>query len=185
MQRSLGRALRSRRGAGAARRPPAELVGRRRVGTAARKTPPSLKDSLEAAAVRRGLQSLSAPTTHSPVEHAAVSGTEGSMACSEGGLELVASTFRQMAPFIAAHRDTTVVIHVPGECLESELFPSLADDIVLLHTLGMKIVLVVGCRPQIDRRLYLAGIDIDPSAEQHGVRPSDEFVLQQVVESWG
>jgi amino-acid N-acetyltransferase len=99
------------------------------------------------------------------------------------GLEQVAGTFRQMAPFIAAHRGTTVVIHVPGECLESELFPSLADDIVLLHTLGLKIVLVVGCRPQIDRRLYLAGAEVE--VDEHGVRPCDEFVLQQVVESWG
>lgn len=90
-----------------------------------------------------------------------------------------------MAPFIAAHRNATVVIHIPGECLESELCSSLADDIVLLHTLGMKIVLVVGCRPQIDRRLYLNGHDTDGTDRRTGRRPSDDFVLQQVVESWG
>jgi acetylglutamate kinase len=143
---------------------------------------PVLKDALEAAAVRRGLQSLSAPA---PLSEPVRVSPSGSQTARDDGVDLLASTFRQMAPFIAAHRDATVVIHVPGECLESELFPSLADDIVLLHTLGMKIVLVVGCRPQIDRRLYLAGIDTESRWERTGVRPSDEFVLQQVVESWG
>lgn len=34
----------------------------------------------------------------------------------------LASTFRSMAPYIAAHRDSTIVIHIPGECLESSTF---------------------------------------------------------------
>jgi amino-acid N-acetyltransferase len=134
--------------------------------------------------VRRGLQSLSTPTaTLSAPERAASVSDSG--APPVDGIELLASTFRKIAPFIAAHRDATVVIHVPGECLESELCASLADDIVLLHTLGMKIVLVVGCRPQIDRRLYLSGHDADDTDKRTGRRPSDDFVLQQVVESWG
>lgn len=137
------------------------------------------------AAVRRGLQSLATPTaTLSAPERAAASASDTSAAPLDG-IELLASTFRKIAPFIAAHRDATVVIHVPGECLESELCASLADDIVLLHTLGMKIVLVVGCRPQIDRRLYLSGHEMGATDKQTGRRPSDDFVLQQVVESWG
>eukprot|EP01048_Picozoa_sp_COSAG05_P017716 COSAG05_NODE_2466_length_3028_cov_21.087060_2_plen_143_part_00 len=91
-----------------------------------------------------------------------------------------------MAPYIAAHRGSTVVMHIPGECLESDLFQSLADDIVLLHTLGLKLVLVVGCRPQVERRLYAANADAGFNEYgEVGHRITDEFVLQQVVESWG
>jgi hypothetical protein len=99
----------------------------------------------------------------------------------------VASTLRQIGPYIAAHRGSTVVVHIPGECLESELFQSLSDDIVLLHTLGLKLVLVVGCRPQIERRLFASGVDLGFQEWRDNVahRITDEFVLQQVVESWG
>ena len=60
-------------------------------------------------------------------------------------------TFRKMASYIAVHRGKTVVIHVPGEVLDKEfvLFESLVQDIILLKTLGINIVLVAGCRPQV------------------------------------
>ena len=56
-----------------------------------------------------------------------------------------------MASYIAVHRGKTVVIHVPGEVLDKEfvLFESLVQDIILLKTLGINIVLVAGCRPQV------------------------------------
>ena len=61
--------------------------------------------------------------------------------------------FRGSASYIANHRGTTVVCHIPGELLEWEGFPGLMDDIALTWLLGMKIVLVGGCRHQIDVRL--------------------------------
>jgi amino-acid N-acetyltransferase len=61
--------------------------------------------------------------------------------------------FRGSASYIANHRGTTVVCHIPGELLEWEGFPGLMDDIALTWLLGMKIVLVGGCRHQIDIRL--------------------------------
>jgi len=65
--------------------------------------------------------------------------------------------FRSMAPYIAVHYDTIMVIHVPGEVLESNKAEQVMHDIVLLKTLGIKPVLVAGCRPQIRRKLEEVG----------------------------
>ena len=56
---------------------------------------------------------------------------------------------REMSPWIAAHNDSTIVIHVPGECLASENLNNLMDDIKLIYTVGIKVVIVSGCRPQV------------------------------------
>lgn len=53
--------------------------------------------------------------------------------------------FRSCASYIANHRGSTIVYHVPGEFLEHSDFADLMDDIALTWLLGMKIVLVVGC----------------------------------------
>ena len=66
--------------------------------------------------------------------------------------------FRAMAPYIAVHRNSVVVIHIPGEVLESELVDDILHDIILLKTLGVKPVLVAGCRPQVRKRLETFGI---------------------------
>lgn len=66
--------------------------------------------------------------------------------------------FRAMAPYIAVHRDSVMVIHIPGEVLESQLVDDILHDIVLLKTLGVKPVLVAGCRPQLRKRLAAFGI---------------------------
>lgn len=61
--------------------------------------------------------------------------------------------FRGSANYIANHRNTIVVYHIPGDLLEWEGFSDLMDDIALTWLLGMKPVIVVGCRRQIDERL--------------------------------
>jgi len=61
--------------------------------------------------------------------------------------------FRGSAKYIANHRNTMVVYHIPGELLEWDGFADLCDDIALTWLLGMKIVIVCGCRHQIDVRL--------------------------------
>jgi hypothetical protein len=61
--------------------------------------------------------------------------------------------FRGSASYIANHRGTIAVYHIPGELLAWDGFPGLMDDIALTWLLGMKIVLVAGCRHQIDLRL--------------------------------
>jgi len=55
--------------------------------------------------------------------------------------------------YIANHRNTLSVLHIPGHLLEWDGFPSLMEDIALTWLLGMKIVIVVGCRHQVNMRL--------------------------------
>jgi len=61
--------------------------------------------------------------------------------------------FRQSAPYIHAHRSRTFVILFGGEAVEQENFAHLIHDIALLESLGVRIVLVHGARPQIERQL--------------------------------
>ena len=67
--------------------------------------------------------------------------------------------FRQASPYIKMHRGTTLVLHICGEYLQSERLPVLAHDIALLHHLGMRLVLVIGLRPQINQRLQTLGLE--------------------------
>jgi len=61
--------------------------------------------------------------------------------------------FRQSAPYIRAHRGRTFVILFGGEAVEQESFAHLIHDITLLSSLGVRIVLVHGARPQIKNQL--------------------------------
>lgn len=66
--------------------------------------------------------------------------------------------FRNSAPYINAHRGKTFVIMFGGEAVQSENFERLIQDIALLHSLGIRIIIVHGARPQIDERLALRNI---------------------------
>jgi amino-acid N-acetyltransferase len=61
--------------------------------------------------------------------------------------------FRQSAPYIHAHRGRTFVILFGGEAVEDSGFANLIHDVALLGSLGVRIVLVHGARPQIERQL--------------------------------
>lgn len=61
--------------------------------------------------------------------------------------------FRHSAPYINAHRGKTFVIMLGGEAIEHENFSSIVNDIGLLHSLGIRLVVVYGARPQIDANL--------------------------------
>jgi amino-acid N-acetyltransferase len=61
--------------------------------------------------------------------------------------------FRQSAPYIHAHRGRTFVILFGGEAVEHDGFAHLIHDIALLGSLGVRIVLVHGARPQIKQQL--------------------------------
>lgn len=98
--------------------------------------------------------------------------------------------FRGSASYIANHRGTLAVYHIPGELLAWEGFPGLMDDIALTLLLGMKIVLVAGCRHQIDIRLD--GDEDDDEEHRTGgkvmmssIRVTDEETLRVVKEEAG
>lgn len=61
--------------------------------------------------------------------------------------------FRGSSPYIHSHRGRTFVIYVSGETIIHEGFPHLIHDIALLNSLGVKLVLVHGARPQIKQQM--------------------------------
>ena len=70
----------------------------------------------------------------------------------ERSTELVQG-FRHTVPYINAHRGKTFVIMLGGEAIEHSNFSGIVNDIGLLHSLGIRLVLVYGARPQIDANL--------------------------------
>ena len=82
---------------------------------------------------------------------------------------------RQTSPYIHAHRGKTFVIAISGGSVLQSNFHSMVHDIALLQSLGMRIVVVHGARPQINKRLALSGIET--SFEQHLRITSSEAML--------
>jgi amino-acid N-acetyltransferase len=69
--------------------------------------------------------------------------------------------FRHSTPYINAYRGKVFVILLPGEALAHDNFWNIANDLTLLNSLGVKLVLVYGARPQIDAALEAAGHKIE------------------------
>ena len=67
--------------------------------------------------------------------------------------------FREAAPYINTFRGKTFVVAVNGECLARGNLYGLTQDLNLLVSLGVRIVLVHGARPQIDEQLRLRQIE--------------------------
>ncbi len=61
--------------------------------------------------------------------------------------------FRSSTTYINAHRGKTFVVFLSGEALLDENLPNLVCDLSLLYSLGVKLVLVHGARPQISSAL--------------------------------
>jgi amino-acid N-acetyltransferase len=89
--------------------------------------------------------------------------------------------FRGSANYIANHRNTLAVYHIPGDLMDLKdpsVFRDLMNDIALTGLLGMKIVIVVGCRYQIEKRI--------PNREKHfGMTITDRETLRVVKEEAG
>lgn len=69
--------------------------------------------------------------------------------------------FRQSSPYINAHRGKTFVMMLPGAAMLDSNFANIIHDIALLNSLGVRLVLVHGARPQIDRRLQSENISAE------------------------
>ena len=91
------------------------------------------------------------------------------------------ANIRQAAPYIKAHRGSTVVIAFGGEAV-ADGFDRLANDITLLTTLGIRLVLVHGARPQIEQRLKQRGAEI---RYVNGLRVTDDEALASVKDAVG
>ena len=90
--------------------------------------------------------------------------------------------FRNSAPYINAHQGKTFVLMFDGEATSHLNFPNVIHDIALLCSLGVRIVLIHGSRPQIASRLSERGIK---SQFHNGLRVTDSAALQCVTEATG
>jgi amino-acid N-acetyltransferase len=99
----------------------------------------------------------------------------------ERRIELVQG-FRHSVPYINTHRGKTFVVLLGGEAIEHENFSSIVNDIGLLHSLGIRLVVVYGARPQIDANL--ASHHHEPLYHKH-TRVTDAKTLELVKQAAG
>lgn len=90
--------------------------------------------------------------------------------------------FRSVAPYFHAFRGRTFVVAFGGEVLAHGRFGGLAHDLNLLHSAGIRLVLVHGSRPQIDARLARLGIE---PRFANDLRITDATALECVKEAVG
>jgi amino-acid N-acetyltransferase len=92
------------------------------------------------------------------------------------------SGLRGAAPYVHAHHGRTFVIAFPGEICARPDFDRLLADIALLSSLGVKLVLVHGARPQIEAQLAVRGIEPRFSGD---LRITDAAAMQAVKAAVG
>lgn len=90
--------------------------------------------------------------------------------------------FRSVAPYINAFRNKTFVVAFGGEVVADGKFVELVHDLNLLASLGVRLVLVHGARPQIEFRLSEHNLK---TTYVRGMRVTDAQTLQCVKESIG
>lgn len=90
--------------------------------------------------------------------------------------------FRNSSPYINAFRGKVFVIAFGGEMLTDEQFAPLVHDLALLNSLGVKLVLVHGTRPQIETCLKARGAEL---VYVNGLRVTDATALNCVKEAAG
>ena len=90
--------------------------------------------------------------------------------------------FRSVAPYFHAFRGRTFVIAFGGELVAEGRFVSLAHDLNLLHSAGIRLVLVHGSRPQIEAQLKARR---HRSRYHRSLRVTDPVALECVKEAVG
>ena len=90
--------------------------------------------------------------------------------------------FRSVAPYFHAFRGKTFVVAFGGELIDRARFFEFAHDLNLLHSAGIRIVLVHGSRPQIEAQLKQRKAR---SRYHNGLRITDPVALECVKEAVG
>jgi len=89
---------------------------------------------------------------------------------------------RSVAPYVHAFRGKTFVIAFPGELVVAGGLPVLAQDLSLLHAMGIRIVVVHGSRPQVEEQLALRHVE---ARFHNGLRITDPAALECAKEAAG
>jgi amino-acid N-acetyltransferase len=90
--------------------------------------------------------------------------------------------FRSVAPYIHMHRGKTFVVAVCGEAIAAGKLTTIAQDLALIQSMGVKVVLVHGFRPQVNEQLAAKG---HAPKYSHGIRITDSVALDCAQEAAG
>ncbi|MFZ4288937.1 amino-acid N-acetyltransferase [Variovorax sp. HJSM1_2] len=90
--------------------------------------------------------------------------------------------FRSVAPYIHQHRDKTFVVAIAGEAIAAGKLQHIAQDLALIKSMGVKIVLVHGFRPQVNEQLQAKGHE---PKYFNGMRITDSVALDCAQEAAG
>ena len=90
--------------------------------------------------------------------------------------------FRSVAPYIHKFRNQTFVVGIAGEAIAAGKLHHLAQDLAMIQSMGVKIVLVHGFRPQVNEQLRAKG---HAAKYSHGMRITDEVALDCAQEAAG
>jgi len=90
--------------------------------------------------------------------------------------------FRTVAPHIHAYHGKTFVVAITGELIAAGKLSPFAQDLAILHAMGIKLVLVHGFRPQVNEQLRSKGHEARYS---HGLRITDAVALDSAQEAAG
>jgi amino-acid N-acetyltransferase len=90
--------------------------------------------------------------------------------------------FRSVAPYIHMHRGKTFVVGIAGEAIAAGKLGNIAQDLALIQSMGVKVVLVHGFRPQVNEQLAAKG---HVPKYSHGMRITDEVALDCAQEAAG
>jgi len=80
------------------------------------------------------------------------------------------------------HRGKTFVVGMAGEAVAAGKLASIVQDLALIQSMGVKIVLVHGFRPQVNEQLKAKG---HAARYSHGMRITDEVALDSAQEAAG
>jgi len=89
---------------------------------------------------------------------------------------------RHALPYINAHRHQVMVLAISGHAILDDNVQHIVHDIALLNSLGIKLVIVHGARPQINQRLTQR--QLKPQYHQ-GLRITDRETLVSVQDAAG
>ena len=89
---------------------------------------------------------------------------------------------RSVAPYVHAFRGKTFVVAFPGELVTAGDLQVLAQDLSLLHALGIRVVVVHGSRPQVAEQLALRNVE---ARFHNGLRVTDSAALECAKEAAG
>ncbi|MDR3055769.1 MAG: amino-acid N-acetyltransferase [Zoogloeaceae bacterium] len=104
------------------------------------------------------------------------------LADSVADLAAFVNWFRRVTPYINAFRGKTFVLAFGGKAIAGPLAKTFAYDVNLLASLGIRLVLVHGARPQIEEELREKGIE---SRHHRGYRITDADTLDCVLDAVG